>query len=94
MSLELMQLSELDYKKISWMEETVETVPTNKFFYKLLCFFLGRRKKKLTYKDLYIIYTHIYDFKKYDLHEVKRKSMEVLLEIYKENNGKYPDNII
>jgi hypothetical protein len=78
---------------ISWMEETVETVPTNKTLYKLLCFFLGKRKKKLTYKDLYIIYTHVYNFKKNDIVKVKEKAIDNIIEIYKINNGKYPDGI-
>jgi hypothetical protein len=78
---------------VSWMEETVETVPTNKILYKIVCFFLGKRKKKLTYKDLYIIYTNVYNFKKNDIVKVKEKAIDNIIEIYKINNGKYPDGI-
>ena len=87
-------MTEFNNNKIYWMEETVDNVPSNKFLYKIFCFFTGKLKKKFTYKELYIIYTHIYNFKENDMSEVKRKSMELLLEIYKENNGKYPENVI
>jgi hypothetical protein len=90
----LIELTENDKKKIRWMDESVVDVPSNKILYRILCFFTGRRKRKLTYKELYVVYTHIYNFKKNDISEVKRKSMETLLEIYKKNNGYYPENVI
>jgi hypothetical protein len=90
----LIELTENDKKKIHWMDEFVDDVPSNKLLYKVMCFFTGRRKRKFTYKEIYIIYTHLYNFKENDISEIKKKSMEVLLEIYRNNNGKYPENVI
>jgi hypothetical protein len=77
-------------KTIEWMEEIVQDVPSNKFLFKVFKFFLGRRKKGISYKELYIIYTNIYNFKKYDEHDVKEEAVKAILEIYYYNNGKYP----
>ena len=78
-------------KNLEWMEEVISDVPTNKKVFNFIKFILGRRKKGLTYKELYIMYTHIYDFKRVELSEVKKKAMETILEIYHYNNEKYPE---
>lgn len=75
---------------ITWMEEKVEDVPSNKLFFKFWKFITGRRKKGITYKDLYIIYTHIYDFKKNDISLIKEMALKNILEIYYYNNNIYP----
>lgn len=89
MSVDIVQLNDIDYSKINWMDEKIEKVPSNKFAFKLLKFFI----KDLTYKKLYILYTYIYDFKENDMLEVKRKAMQVLLNLYKYNHGTYPENV-
>ena len=80
-----------DKENILWMEETVEDVPSNRILYKILCFFLGKRKKKLTYKDLYLFYTNTYNLKNKDIVSIKEKTMETLIDIYYYNKGYYPE---
>lgn len=85
-ALELPTLSEKDKEAIEWMNETIENVPRNNFWYRVVCFLIGKRKKKMTYKEMYIFYTNTY--KDDDL--CKEKAMDILLEIYFFNNNRYP----
>lgn len=78
-------------KNIAWMDEIVIDVPTNKRLFNFIKFIVGRRKKGLTYKDVYIMYTHIYDFKENEFSDVKKKAMENIINIYYYNNKKYPE---
>lgn len=73
--------------ELKWMEETVEDVPSNKWLYKLLCFCIGRRKEKITYKELYIFYTNVYSKNE----DYKKKAINTILNIYEYNNGRLPE---
>ena len=75
---------------IEWMDEVIQKIPSNKFLFKMFKFFLGKRKTGLTYKDMYVIYTHIYNFKNADEFYVKERALKHILEIYYYNNQKYP----
>lgn len=75
---------------VKWMEEIIDDVPSNKTLFKLFKFILGKRKTGLTYKELYIIYTNMYNFKNTDEIEVKEQALKYILEIYYYNNEKYP----
>ena len=75
---------------IKWMEEIIDDVPSNKTLFKVFKFILGKRKTGLTYKELYIIYTNMYNFKNTDEIEVKEQALKHILEIYYYNNEKYP----
>lgn len=75
---------------VKWMEEIIVDVPSNKTLFKLFKFVLGKRKTGLTYKELYIIYTNMYNFKNTDEIEVKEQALKHILEIYYYNNEKYP----
>lgn len=75
---------------VKWMEEIIDDVPSNKALFKLFKFILGKRKTGLTYKELYIIYTNMYNFKNTDEIEVKEQALKHILEIYYYNNEKYP----
>lgn len=81
----------LNNEKIRWIDTEVKNVKSHKWLFKLLKFLL---RKNITYKDIYIFYTHVYDFKENDILEIKRKSMEAILAIYQYNNGELPENII
>lgn len=72
------------------MEEIIDDVPNNRILFKILKFFLGRRKKGISYKELYLIYINVYNLKRYDEHAVKEEATKAILEIYYYNNGKYP----
>ena len=40
---------------MEWFDEKVERVKDDKFLYKFICFFLGGPKKRLSYKELFIL---------------------------------------
>lgn len=76
---------------IKWMEEIVIDVPSNRFLFKLLRFILGKRKKGITYKELYIFYSNTYNIKGTESSSIKTKAMENVLAIYYYNNKKLPE---
>lgn len=76
---------------IKWMEEIVIDVPSNRFLFKLLRFILGKRKKGITYKELYIFYSNTYNIKGTESSSIKAKAMENVLAIYYYNNKKLPE---
>jgi hypothetical protein len=75
---------------IKWMEEIVKDVPSNKRLFKFFRFIIGKRKTGVTYKDLYIFYTNVYNIKGTDPSSIKTKAMETVLAVYYYNNEKYP----
>lgn len=76
---------------IKWLEEIVVDVPTNKRLFKFLRFILGKRKKGITYKELYIFYSNTYNIKGIEPSSIKTKAMENILAIYYYNNNKLPE---
>ena len=76
---------------IKWMEEIIIDVPSNRFLFKLLRFILGKRKKGITYKELYIFYSNTYNIKGTESSSIKTKAMENVLAIYYYNNKKLPE---
>lgn len=75
---------------IKWMEEVVMDVPSNKRLFKFFRFIIGKRKTGITYKDLYIFYTNVYNIKGTDPSNIKTNAMENVLAVYYYNNEKYP----
>ena len=40
---------------MEWLNEKVESLPNGNKLYKIICFLLGKRKKKMNYKEIYLI---------------------------------------
>ncbi len=76
---------------LKWMEEKVTKINGHKFFYHFVCFCLFRLRRKITYKDLFILYYGIHRSKMGE-DNAKKKALQTILKIYKENNGNYPDD--
>lgn len=72
-----------------WMNEKVTKIDGHRFFYWFVCFFMLRWRKKMTYKELFLLY---YGLHRQTLGEAnsKKKALQTVLKIYKENNGDYP----
>ena len=66
---------------MEWLNEKIEYIEGDRFLYKTICFFLGGPKKRLTYKELYLILYHLNKFKLGE-NESKRQSMNKIIEIY------------
>lgn len=74
------------------MEERMERMPTKNWVYRLICFFLFRPKKKLCFRDFYVITQKVYEKRLGDGFS-KKFALCKTLAIYKYQNGKIPDGI-
>ena len=78
---------------MDWMKETVTEMKFCNWLYKFICFCLGRRKKKLTYEELYVFFYGLYK-KKYTEKEAKALAVSQILETYKFlHNNNLPKDI-
>jgi len=77
-------------KNFKWMDEKIDSLPSANWLYKLCCFFLNCRKKKLSYKEFYLILRKLNE-KQLGLEESSRFAFQRIIEIYKFQNGKMPD---
>lgn len=78
---------------MDWFNEKIDKINNDKFLYKIICFFLGGPKYRMSYKELYLL---LYGLNKNTLGEeiAKKKSMNRILEIYKDlHNNKLPNGI-
>ena len=87
MNTEIVQLSDT-----LWMEETVQSVEHANWLYRFCCFLLGKKKKKLTYKELFLLLYGINRRKMGDK-EAKTFAMNQILKTYKFHNNKLPNGI-
>ena len=76
-------------KDVEWMNEKVAKIDSHRFFYWFVCFFMLKLRKKMTYKELFLLYYGIHR-KSLGDGDAKRKALQSILKIYKENNGDYP----
>ena len=76
----------------TWMEDRVQSVEHSNWLYKLCCFFLGRKKTNLTYKELFLVIYGINRRKMGDK-EAKTYAMNEILKTYKFHNNKLPNGI-
>lgn len=76
-------------ENLGWMNEKVEKINGHNFFYKFVCFCLFRMRRKITYKDLFLVYYGIHRHKMGEANS-KKKALQTILKIYKENNRNYP----
>ena len=70
---------------MEWFNEKIETMEDDKFLYKVICFLLGGPKRRLSYKEVYMI---LYGLNKRKLGEkkAKEKAINRVLTIYKNNH--------
>jgi len=76
-----------------WLYETITEIKGSNWLYKLLCFIMGRRKKKMTYNEYFLL---LYGLNRRKLGEQKAKEMSLnrILTIYKElHNNQLPKGV-
>jgi len=74
-----------------WMNETLPNLERGNWMYDLICFLMGRRKKKLTYKE-YMMLLYGLNRKKLGDKESEDKAIIRALELYKyHHNGSLPE---
>ena len=74
---------------LAWMEEKIPKLPRGNWLYKTLCLLTFR--KNLSYKEYYMIILEV-NKKKIGEQLSKEKAIRRTLSLYKELNGKYPEN--
>jgi len=79
-------------QNLEWMDEYVDSVPTGQKLYKFICFFLGRKKKKLTYKEIFLIISEL-NRTRMGLEEAKKYALTYILNTYKYLNNKLPEGM-
>lgn len=80
-------------KNVTWMNETIPDMKKGNWFYRFICFCMGKRKKKLTYNDMFILIYGV-NLKEYGEDGAKKIALNQILNLYKENhNGQLPDGI-
>lgn len=67
---------------MDWFEERVPNVGKHNWIYNIVCFLLFSRRKKLSYKQIYLL---IYELNKKNLGEKEAKELALIrvLDIYK-----------
>lgn len=78
---------------MEWFDERVPIIGDGNWLYNLICFVIGKRKKKMTYKELYAF---IYELNKKTLGEKEAKNAAIIrvIDIYKNlHNGEEPGKI-
>lgn len=77
---------------MEWFEEKIEYIEGDKFLYKLVCFCLKGPKKRLSYKELYLL---LYGLNRRKLGNKKAKEMAIkrIVEIYKSHHDNNEPNI-
>ena len=73
-----------------WLDEKIPKLRKSNWFYNLVCFILGKRKEKLSYKEYMML---IYEVNRVKLGEEKAKEIATIraINIYQRLNGKLPD---
>ena len=71
---------------LSWLDEKVEAIEKHKVLYFFICLFLCRLRRKLKYKELYLIFYGIEKGKNGE--EIAKKiALNRTLKVYMDNNN-------
>lgn len=76
---------------LKWIDEQLPSLTRGNWLYNVVCFLMGRRKKKLTYKEYMML---LYGLNRDALGEKKSKDRAInkVLELYKHHhNGNLPE---
>lgn len=75
---------------MKWLSEKVESVEHANWLYKFFCLITFRRKKKLTYGELFMVYYGLNE-KHLGIEKAEKFAMAQIIKAYKWNNKKEPD---
>ena len=75
---------------MEWLNEKVESLPNGNKLYKIICFLLGKRKKKMNYKEIYLIVQRLNE-KRLGKEKSKRVAMNRIIQIYEFQHGHKPN---
>lgn len=76
-----------------WLNETIPCLKDGNWLYKIVCFCLGRRKKKLSYKEMYMLLYGL-NRNKIGNGKAKEEALKRILVIYKSHhNNRLPEGV-
>ena len=79
----------MEEMNLSWMDKKVESVPVKNNLYRFICFISFRRKRKFTFKELFLIIRNLNS--KFGEAQSFNLAMYKILKIYKHQYNEYPD---
>lgn len=78
---------------MEWLEEHIPYVDKGNWLYKIICFFLGKRKSKMTYKELYLFLSRLNE-DAMGQEKSKEAALIRVIQIYKHlHNGNLPEEV-
>ena len=77
---------------MEWFDEKIPYLKNGNWLYKAICLFLFVPRKKLSYKELYLILLNLNE-KALGEKEAKKAALIKILDIYKDLHGKLPDGV-
>ena len=76
-------------ERLQWTNEKLERLPKNNFMYFLFCLLTFRLRKKLSYKEMYLIIAEV-NRKTLGDEEAKKLAFKRIIDFYEYNNGNRP----
>ena len=73
----------------TWTDEPLKKLPKNNFMYFLFCLFTFRPKKKMTYKEMYLIISEV-NRKTLGQENANKLAFQRIMDFYESNNGYRP----
>lgn len=84
-----------DYVELmgEWLNEKIIKIPHYNWLYQIICFLMFRGRRKLSYKDLFLLIYGTNRTKMMDK-EAKEYALYKIVEMYKKLNNKLPNGIV
>jgi len=79
----------MEEAKLEWTNETLKKLPRNNFMYFLFCLITFRPRKKMTYKEMYLIIAEV-NRKVLGEEKAKKLAFQRIIDFYEYNNGNRP----
>jgi hypothetical protein len=79
----------MEEAKLEWANEHIKKLPRNNFMYFLFCLITFRPRKKMTYKEMYLIMVEI-NRKVLGEEKAKKLAFQRIIDFYEYNNGNRP----
>ena len=74
---------------LEWTNEQLKRLPKNNFMYFLFCLFTFRPRKKMTYKEMYLIISEV-NRKTRGQEKANKLAFQRIIDFYEYNNGYRP----
>jgi len=76
----------------AWADEPLKKLPRNNFMYFLFCLFTFRPRKKMTYKEMYLIIAEV-NRKTLGEEKANKLAFQRIIDFYEYNHGHLPESV-